>query len=153
MVVTLSHAHITSLVVFCNCVTSTRKLSLGKLFVNLSQVVKRTTTTCNTPLLDSYLSNIMKIKMHSSSCEIEDFVETHLCKLCVILRSRVLLCVSSLRIVVVVVVLTLTRKTQGRDHAKKLPLAIGMAGGWRRKRQIPGMKGGNTFSPARGGGV
>ena len=37
--------------------------------------------------------------MHSS-CEIEDFVETHLCKLCVILRSRVLRvsCVSSLRI-------------------------------------------------------
>ena len=33
---------------------------------------------------------IIKIKMHSS-CEIEDFVETHLCKLCVILRSRVLL--------------------------------------------------------------
>ena len=32
---------------------------------------------------------IVKIKIHSS-CEIEDFVETHLCKLCVILRSRVL---------------------------------------------------------------
>ena len=30
---------------------------------------------------------ITKIKIHSS-CEIEDFVETHLCKLCVILRSR-----------------------------------------------------------------
>ena len=32
---------------------------------------------------------IIKIKIHSS-CEIEDFVETHLCKLCVILRSRAL---------------------------------------------------------------
>ena len=34
--------------------------------------------------------NIIKMKIHSS-CEIEYFVETHLCKLCVILRSRVLL--------------------------------------------------------------
>ena len=33
--------------------------------------------------------DIIKIKKHSS-CEIEHFVETHLCKLCVILRSRVL---------------------------------------------------------------
>ena len=32
---------------------------------------------------------IIKIKIHSS-CEIEYFVETHLCKLRVILRSRVL---------------------------------------------------------------
>ena len=32
---------------------------------------------------------IIKIKIHSS-CDIEDFVETHLCKLCVILRSRAL---------------------------------------------------------------
>ena len=32
---------------------------------------------------------IIKMKIHSS-CEIEDFVETHICKLCVILRSRVL---------------------------------------------------------------
>ena len=40
----------------------------------------------------------MKIR---SSCEIEYFVETHLCKLCVTLQSRV--------VVVVVVVLTLTR--------------------------------------------
>ena len=31
----------------------------------------------------------IKITIHSS-CEIEYFVETHLCKLCVILRSRVL---------------------------------------------------------------
>ena len=36
-----------------------------------------------------YTKYIIKIKIHSS-CEIEDFVETHLCKLCVILRSRVL---------------------------------------------------------------
>ena len=33
---------------------------------------------------------IIKMKIHSS-CEIEYFVETHLCKLCVILRSRVFL--------------------------------------------------------------
>ena len=32
---------------------------------------------------------IMKMKIHSS-CEIEDFAKIHLCKLCVILRSRVL---------------------------------------------------------------
>ena len=32
---------------------------------------------------------IIKITMHSS-CEIEYFVETHLCKLCAILRLRVL---------------------------------------------------------------
>ena len=35
------------------------------------------------------MGNIVKIKIHSS-CEIEYFVETHLCKLCVILQSRVL---------------------------------------------------------------
>ena len=32
--------------------------------------------------------DIIKIKKHSS-CEIEHFVETHLCKLCVVLRSRI----------------------------------------------------------------
>ena len=43
--------------------------------------------------------------------------------------------------------------TQGKSHAKNLPRAIGMAGGYTRKRQIPGMEGGNTYSPARGGSV
>ena len=32
-------------------------------------------------------------KMHYFNCEIEGFVEAHICKLCVILRSRVLLSV------------------------------------------------------------
>ena len=32
----------------------------------------------------------MKIKIHSN-CEIEDFADTYLCKLCVILRSRIFL--------------------------------------------------------------
>ena len=36
-----------------------------------------------------WYTHIIKIKIHSS-CEIEYFVETHLCKLCVILRLRVL---------------------------------------------------------------
>ena len=36
-----------------------------------------------------FRSSITKTKIHSSR-EIEDFVETHLCKLCVVLRSRVL---------------------------------------------------------------
>ena len=52
-------------------------------------------TTCAYTLLnivfaycyDKYI--LYKMKIHSS-CEIEDFVETHLCKLCVILRSRAL---------------------------------------------------------------
>ena len=37
----------------------------------------------------AYLVYVIKVKIHSS-CEIEYFVETHLCLLCVILRSRVL---------------------------------------------------------------
>ena len=35
-----------------------------------------------------YTMYIIKIEIHSK-CEIEDCLETHLCKLCVILRSRV----------------------------------------------------------------
>ena len=35
------------------------------------------------------LMDIKKIEKHSS-CEVEDFAETHICKLCVILQSRVL---------------------------------------------------------------
>ena len=47
---------------------------------------------------DAHFEHIMKINIQSS-CEIEYFVITHLCKLFVILRSRVLTgCVSSLRI-------------------------------------------------------
>ena len=41
------------------------------------------------PRTDVSSAFIIKIKLHSS-CEIEYFVETRICKLCVILRSRVL---------------------------------------------------------------
>ena len=40
-------------------------------------------------VVEIIIPDIIKIKLHSS-CEIEYFVETHICKLCVILRSRVL---------------------------------------------------------------
>ena len=43
--------------------------------------------------------------------------------------------------------------TQERSHAKNRPRAIGMAGGETRKRQIPGMEGGNTYCPAKGESV
>ena len=49
-----------------------------------------------TPDLILHGSYMMKIKIHSS-CEIEDFFETHLGKLCVILRSRVLRVVCTFR--------------------------------------------------------
>ena len=42
---------------------------------------------------------ITKIKIHSS-CEIEDFVQAHLCKLCDTPTARITVCVSSLRIYV-----------------------------------------------------
>ena len=45
-----------------------------------------------------YMYLVQYNKKKNSSCKIEFFVETHLCKLCVMLRSRVLLGVSSLRI-------------------------------------------------------
>ena len=47
-------------------------------------------------LLPRYHVKFIKINIHFG-CEMEDFVETHLCKLCVILRSRIVLCVSSLK--------------------------------------------------------
>ena len=40
---------------------------------------------------------VIKLNIHSIR-KIEEFVETHICKLCVMLRSRVLLGVSSSRI-------------------------------------------------------
>ena len=38
--------------------------------------------------VDYWVFLLQRMEIHSS-CEIEDFVETHLCKLCVMLRSRV----------------------------------------------------------------
>ena len=39
--------------------------------------------------LDGQPCYFLKLHYTPSSCEIQDFVETHFCKLCVILRSRV----------------------------------------------------------------
>ena len=43
--------------------------------------------------------------------------------------------------------------TQGRNHAKNLPRAIGVAEGLTNRRQIRGMEGSRIYSPARVGGV
>ena len=48
------------------------------------------THVCKAALLVLVIYYSIKIEIHSS-CEIEYFVDTHLCKLCVILRSHVLL--------------------------------------------------------------
>ena len=56
------------------------------------KVRRKTLTNWKITILAIFLQNttrgIIKIKLHFS-CEIEYLVETHLCKLCVILRSRV----------------------------------------------------------------
>ena len=53
-----------------------------------SQVTRQVPPASPNVFIPGRLFDIIKIKMHYS-CEIEDFVETHLCKLCVILRSPV----------------------------------------------------------------
>ena len=56
-----------------------------------SNVTRNVKTTYIFVLLKIVIGTLQK-KMHTR-CEIVDFVETHLCKLCVILRPRVLLVV------------------------------------------------------------
>ena len=63
-------------------------------FVSLANVFREPGCVCSVLVILTFRRISMyyrtiKIEIHSS-CEIEDFVETHLCKLCVILRSRVL---------------------------------------------------------------
>ena len=40
---------------------------------------------------------------------------------------------------------------QGGSHAKNLPRTTDMERSWTKKRQIPAVEGGRTYSPARGG--
>ena len=61
-------------------------IARGDVIDRYATEIIRVAASCQTT---DTVHNIIKIKIHSS-CEIEDFVETHLCKLCVILRSRVL---------------------------------------------------------------
>ena len=65
-------------------------LSLKHFLLNHSRYcIRISVNSSNIRAKNSYEWYIIKIKIHSI-CEIEDFVETHLCKLCVILRSRAL---------------------------------------------------------------
>ena len=63
-----------------------KTFSLGQQYVRYGDTYSRVQPV---PNRYRYITSI-KIQVHSS-CKIEGFVETHLCKLCVILRSRVLL--------------------------------------------------------------
>ena len=60
---------------------------------NIESIVHMATFSINRWVIycvdDSSTRYIITIKIHSS-CEIEDFIETRLCKLCVMLRTRVL---------------------------------------------------------------
>ena len=56
-----------------NTIVSTSNLSLGRVWEELKTAVH---------IQVLYIKIYIKIKAHSS-CEIKDFVETHLCKLCV----------------------------------------------------------------------
>ena len=69
----------------CSGASGREARSLALRFLNRISF-RREVTTQQIPVT---AEDIIKTEINSS-CEIEDFVETHLCKLCVILRSRAL---------------------------------------------------------------
>ena len=75
----MSSMNLGSRVIFASCVVGTCNILCGfELFNGRGSIL----------LFTKYVDYNIIITIHSS-CEIEDFVETHLCKLCVILQSRV----------------------------------------------------------------
>ena len=67
---------------------NTNELWVSCLSTAADSAAEYSAMTC-APRLSTPVVNIINIIVHSS-CDIEYFVEAHLCKLCVILRSRVL---------------------------------------------------------------